>query len=49
MYLNVASTRRDPATLWKPEDFDRLRRIKAVVDPDDLVRSNHPVPLPQAG
>jgi FAD/FMN-containing dehydrogenase len=44
MYLNLADTRRDPASFWTPEAYDRLRRIKAAVDPNDLIRSNHPVP-----
>ena len=44
MYLNLAETHRDPATFWTPQAYDRLRRIKAAVDPDDLIRSNHPVP-----
>jgi hypothetical protein len=44
MYLNLADTRRDPAGFWTPQAYDRLRRIKAAVDPGDLIRSNHPVP-----
>jgi hypothetical protein len=44
MYLNSAVTSRDPASFWTPEAYRRLRRIKAAVDPDDLIRSNHPVP-----
>jgi FAD/FMN-containing dehydrogenase len=44
MYLNNAATSRDPASFWTAEAYDRLRRIKAAVDPGDLIRSNHPVP-----
>ena len=44
MYLNLAGTSLDPASFWTPEAYDRLRRIKAAVDPDDLIHSNHPVP-----
>jgi FAD/FMN-containing dehydrogenase len=44
MYLNLADTARDPGSFWTPAAYDRLRRIKAAVDPDDLIRSNHPVP-----
>ena len=44
MYLNLAETRRDPACFWTAQAYDRLRRIKAAVDPDDLIRANHPVP-----
>jgi len=29
---------------WTPESYDRLRRVKAAVDPGDLIHSNHPVP-----
>jgi FAD/FMN-containing dehydrogenase len=44
MYLNLADTRRDPASFWTPRAYDRLRQIKAAVDPGNLIRSNHPVP-----
>jgi FAD/FMN-containing dehydrogenase len=44
MYLNIADTSRDPASFWTPEAYHRLRRIKATADPDDLIRSNHPIP-----
>jgi len=44
MYLNFAETARDPASFWSPQALDRLRRIKAAVDPDNLIHSNHPVP-----
>jgi FAD binding domain/Berberine and berberine like len=42
-YLNFAETKRDPHTLWPENAQHRLRRIKATVDPDDLIRSNHPI------
>ena len=44
MYLNFAETRRDPATLWTDEAYHRLRRIKAAIDPGDLILSNQPIP-----
>ena len=44
MYLNLADTSRDPASFWTAAAYDRLCRIKAAVDPDNLIRSNHPVP-----
>jgi hypothetical protein len=44
MYLNFAESRRDPTTLWGEDAYRRLRQIKARVDPDDLIRSNHPIP-----
>jgi hypothetical protein len=43
MYCNFAETRRDPATLWSAGAFERLRAIKAAVDPHDVIRSNHPL------
>jgi FAD/FMN-containing dehydrogenase len=44
MYLNFAETRRRPDSFWSPEAYDRLRGIKAAVDPGNLIRSNHPIP-----
>jgi hypothetical protein len=43
-YLNFAETPGDPATFWSEQAYQRLRRIKATVDPNNLIRSNHPVP-----
>jgi FAD/FMN-containing dehydrogenase len=42
-YLNFAETRRDPGTFWTDQAYHRLRRIKATVDPDNLIRSSQPV------
>jgi FAD/FMN-containing dehydrogenase len=44
MYLNFAETQREAATFWTEEAYHRLRHIKAAVDPDNIIRSNHPVP-----
>jgi hypothetical protein len=44
MYLNFAETQRDSATFWTEQAYHRLRRIKATVDPDEMIRSNHPIP-----
>ena len=44
MYLNLAETARDPASFWSPQAYDRLRRIKAAVDPRNMIRANHPIP-----
>ena len=44
MYLNFAETQREAATFWTEGAYHRLRRIKAAVDPDNIIRSNHPVP-----
>ena len=44
MYLNFSETSRPRATLWTEQAYRRLRQIKARVDPDDVIRSNHPIP-----
>ena len=43
-YLNFAETRRKPTTLFSSTCYHRLRQIKAMLDPHDVIRSNHPVP-----
>jgi hypothetical protein len=43
MYLNFADTHRDTGTFWSDRAHRRLRRIKAQVDPRELVRANHPI------
>jgi FAD binding domain-containing protein/berberine-like enzyme len=45
-YLNFAESRKSGAALFGQEAFQRLQAVKAAYDPADLVRSNHPVPLP---
>jgi FAD/FMN-containing dehydrogenase len=42
-YMNFAETRRKPSSLFSSASYHRLRRIKAIVDPTDLIRSNHPI------
>ena len=49
MYLNRAGTKRDPASFWTEQAHERLRRIKSAVDPDNVIRSNHPVHPPADG
>jgi hypothetical protein len=44
MYLNFAETSRDEGAMWDRRAYERLCRIKAGVDPEDVIRSNHPVP-----
>jgi hypothetical protein len=44
MYLNFAETQPDPATFWTEQAYHRLRRIKTTIDPDNVIRSNHPIP-----
>jgi hypothetical protein len=40
---NFAETEQAPERLWTEQAYQRLRRIKATVDPDDVIRSNHPI------
>jgi len=44
MYLNFAETRHPAAPFWTAHAYQRLRQIKANVDPGDIIRSNHPIP-----
>lgn len=43
MYLNFSEDDDDPSTFWTPEDYERLRAVKASVDPDGLIRANHAI------
>lgn len=43
MYLNFAETTRSADTFWTDHAYRRLQRIKAAVDPDDVIRANHPI------
>jgi hypothetical protein len=42
-YLNFAEGRRDSKTLWTESAHHRLRRVKAKYDPENVIRSNHPL------
>ncbi len=42
-YCNFTDTSNPGETLWNESSIQRLRHIKAAVDPQDLNRSNHPV------
>jgi len=44
VYLNFAETRHPAAPFWTEQAYHRLRRIKAAVDPRDIIRANHPIP-----
>jgi FAD binding domain-containing protein/berberine-like enzyme len=44
MYLNFAETNRPADTFWTEHAYRRLQRIKADVDPDNIIRANHPIP-----
>ena len=43
-YLNFTETRDPAAPFWTEQAYQRLRQIKADVDPGDMIRANHPVP-----
>jgi hypothetical protein len=43
MYFNFAESRQDGTRLFGEHAHQRLRRIKAHVDPGDLIRANHPI------
>ena len=42
-YMNFAEHRRKASTLFSSASYHRLRRIKAIVDPTGVIRSNHPI------
>jgi len=41
--MNFADSRRDSKTLWTETARHRLRRVKAACDPQNVIRSNHPI------
>lgn len=45
-YVNFAEARKSGSALFGAAAFRRLQEVKAAYDPADLVRANHPVPLP---
>ena len=42
-YLNFTETPGHSASFWTGPAWQRLRQVKAAVDPGDVIRSNHPV------
>ena len=44
MYFNFAETLTPVNTLWDAPAFERLRAVKATVDPDNFLRANHSIP-----
>ena len=42
-YLNFVERDVDPSAFFGEEAYARLRAIKATVDPDELLRANHPI------
>ncbi|WP_205687417.1 FAD-binding oxidoreductase [Cellulomonas endophytica] len=47
-YLNFAEGRTDTASGYRPQDWERLRRVRAAVDPRGVLVANHPVTAPGA-
>jgi FAD/FMN-containing dehydrogenase len=43
-YLNFTEIGAGEPACWTPQAYERLRRIKAAVDPADMIRANHPIP-----
>jgi hypothetical protein len=43
-YLNFVEHPTDTSAFYSAEAFERLRAVRAAVDPDGLMVSNHPVP-----
>jgi len=43
-FFNLSETSRPADCFWPKPTFDRLRQVKAAVDPGNIVRANHPVP-----
>ncbi|MFC7493387.1 MULTISPECIES: FAD-binding oxidoreductase [unclassified Nocardioides] len=43
-YPNFVMNPADVSTFFDPQTWERLRRVKAAYDPEDLVRGNHHVP-----
>jgi hypothetical protein len=42
-YLNFAESRRSARSLFSEATYHRLRRVKAAYDPENVIRSNHPI------
>jgi FAD/FMN-containing dehydrogenase len=45
-YLNLTEEPADPATLFSPESYRRLREVRARADPGGVFLANHAVPHP---
>jgi hypothetical protein len=43
-YLNFEEEATESSSFYSAETYSRLREVKAMVDPDELIRSNHPIP-----
>jgi FAD/FMN-containing dehydrogenase len=43
-YPNFIEEQADASTFFDPDTWERLRRVKALYDPDDLFKGNHHIP-----
>jgi hypothetical protein len=43
IYMNFRESRVDGARLFPKGTYERLQAVKRAVDPDDVIRSNHPI------
>ena len=46
-YLNFAETQKAGTAIFGTDTYRRLQQVKLAYDPEDIMRSNHPVQLPQ--
>jgi hypothetical protein len=44
-YLNFTEDHTDVSRFYTPAAFERLRSVKAKVDPENVFRANHPIPV----
>jgi hypothetical protein len=44
MFLSLAGSSRPVEAFWTAPAFERLRAVKATVDPENLIRANHTIP-----
>ncbi len=43
-YPNFVEEQADASAFFDPETWERLRRVKALYDPQDLFKGNHHIP-----
>jgi hypothetical protein len=43
VYLNFAERHKAGSALFEADTYRRLQQVKAIYDPTDLIRSNHPI------
>jgi FAD/FMN-containing dehydrogenase len=43
-FMNFTERRADPGEFFDAATYERLRRVKAEYDPDDVIHGNHSIP-----